>query len=99
MKLSRSKFLMLSVVLCVALVWVSIPQAAGAAEVPSTAKLSNIKKVITSPGFWGGNSFALGQDGTVWAWGSNVYGQFGNGVASPEGWTITPHRLGMELPG
>ncbi|MFE4711750.1 stalk domain-containing protein [Paenibacillus sp. NPDC056722] len=93
MKLSRSKSLMLSVVLCVALLWVPIPQAVGAAEVPSTAKLSNIKKIVASPGFWGGNAFALGQDGTVWAWGSNVYGQFANGVASPEGWTITPHRL------
>ena len=28
------------------------------------------------------NDVAVGQDGSVWAWGNNLYGQFGNGAGS-----------------
>lgn len=67
------------------------PQGMSAAT--STGKLSGIKEIVASSGFWGGSSFALGKDGTVWVWGSNVFGQFANGTAGPEGWTITPGRI------
>ncbi|WP_151734708.1 stalk domain-containing protein [Paenibacillus tengchongensis] len=59
----------------------------------STGKLSGIKEIVASSGFWGGSSFALRQDGSVWVWGSNVFGQFAKGTASPEGWTVTPQRI------
>ncbi|WP_339315559.1 hypothetical protein [Paenibacillus sp. FSL R10-2734] len=69
----------------------SVPQTINAA--PSSAKLSGIKEIVATSGFWGGSSFAVGTDGTVWSWGSNIYGQFANGIAGPEGWTITPHSI------
>ncbi|MGN7763705.1 stalk domain-containing protein [Paenibacillus sp. 22594] len=59
----------------------------------AASKLSGIQQIVASAGFWGGSSFALGKDGSVWVWGSNVYGQFANGTAGPQGWTITPHRI------
>jgi hypothetical protein len=87
------KLRLFSLVICFAVIAVvSIPQATSAA-VPSVAKLSGIKEIVASPGFWGGSSFAVGTDGSVWTWGSNVFGQFANGTAGPEGWTITPHRV------
>ncbi len=57
------------------------------------AKLSGIKEIVASSGFWGGSSFALKQDGTVWVWGSNFFGQFARGTSSPDGWIITPLRI------
>ncbi|MCY1019463.1 RCC1 domain-containing protein [Pyxidicoccus sp. MSG2] len=36
----------------------------------------------------GGHSLALRPDGTAWAWGSNAYGQLGNG--GPTLYTTTP---------
>lgn len=69
----------------------SVPQVISAA--PSSAQLSGIKEIVATSGFWGGSSFALMTDGTVWAWGSNVFGQFAKGTAGPEGWTITPHSI------
>ena len=32
-----------------------------------------------------GNGYALGSDGTVWAWGLNTYGQLGNGTTTASG--------------
>ncbi|OKP82658.1 hypothetical protein A3848_29005 [Paenibacillus sp. P32E] len=61
--------------------------------VSAASKLPGIQQIVASAGFWGGSSFALGKDGSVWVWGSNVYGQFANGTAGPQGWTITPHRI------
>ncbi|MED0757677.1 hypothetical protein P4S93_00735 [Aneurinibacillus thermoaerophilus] len=40
-------------------------------------KLSNIKQVYAKSG----SSFAIGEDGTVWAWGENGAGQLGEGTA------------------
>lgn len=91
MNLFARKIRLFSLVVCSALMaTVSVPQANAA---PSSAKLSGIKEIVAAPGFWGGSSFALGKDGTVWAWGSNMFGQFANGIAGPEGWTITPHSI------
>ncbi|MBT2291666.1 hypothetical protein J7E73_21555 [Paenibacillus albidus] len=84
---------MISLILCSVLLLSAAPMPAGAAISP--AKLSGIKEIVASGGFWGGNSFALGKDGSVWVWGSNVFGQFANGTAGPEGWIITPHRLSV----
>ena len=37
----------------------------------------------------GGHSLALDQDGTVWSWGNNEYGQLGDGTTDS---SITPQR-------
>lgn len=92
MNWTRRGLSLFSLFICSSMLAVAIaPQHADASS--ESAKLSNIKEVIASAGFWGGSSFALGKEGTVWAWGSNYSGQFANGTAGPEGWTITPHRL------
>ncbi|MCL6603614.1 MAG: hypothetical protein K6T94_12120 [Paenibacillus sp.] len=89
---TRRGLSLFSLFICSSMLAVAItPQHADASS--ESAKLSNIKEVIASAGFWGGSSFALGKEGSVWAWGSNYSGQFANGTAGPEGWTITPHRL------
>ncbi|OMD78745.1 hypothetical protein [Paenibacillus odorifer] len=96
MHLFSRKLRLFSLLVCSSLVTaLSVPQVISAA--PSPGKLGGIKEIVASPGFWGGSSFAVGTDGNVWSWGSNVFGQFANGTAGPEGWTITPHRIaGLE---
>lgn len=92
MNLFAGKLRLFSLVIVSAIVaGSSTPQKVGAAT--STPKLSGIKEIVASSGFWGGSSFAVGKDGSVWGWGSNINGQFANGTAGPEGWTITPHRV------
>lgn len=92
MNLLARKLRLFSLVVCSTFMAVtSVPQVISAD--PSSAKLSGIKEIVATSGFWGGSSFALGNDGTVWSWGSNVFGQFANGTAGPEGWTITPHSI------
>lgn len=59
----------------------SVPQVISAAL--SSAPLSGIKEIVATSGFWGGSSFTLRTDGTAWAWGSNVFGQFANGTYDP----------------
>jgi alpha-tubulin suppressor-like RCC1 family protein len=94
MNLLARKLRMISLVVCsIFMAAMLVPQAIKAA--PSSAKLSGIKEIVAKGGFWGGSSFALGTDGTVWSWGSNVFGQFANGTAGPEGWTITPHSIAV----
>ena len=44
----------------------------------NTGYLSNIKAIAAG----GGHSLALDNNGTVWAWGDNEYGQLGNGTNS-----------------
>ncbi|WP_248548103.1 hypothetical protein [Paenibacillus odorifer] len=96
MHLFSRKLRLFSLLVCSSLLTaLSVPQVISAA--PSPGKLGGIKEIVASPGFWGGSSFAVGTDGNVWSWGSNVVGQFANGTAGPEGWTITPHRIaGLE---
>lgn len=92
MNLFSRKLRAFSLAICLIIVTtISFPQGMSAAT--SAGKLSGIKEIVASSGFWGGSSFALGKDGTVWVWGSNVFGQFANGTAGPEGWTITPERI------
>jgi len=92
MNLFTGKIRLLGLLACSLLLSAALlPQSAGAAS--SAALLKDMKEIVASPGFWGGNAFALGKDGTVWAWGSNINGQLANGAAGPEGWTITPQRL------
>ncbi|MEK4350291.1 stalk domain-containing protein [Paenibacillus sp. FSL R5-0475] len=92
MNLLARKLQLFSLAVCSTFMAVtSVPQVISAD--PSSAKLSGIKEIVATSGFWGGSSFALGTDGTVWSWGSNVFGQFANGTAGPEGWTITPHSI------
>ncbi len=50
----------------------------GAFESYVPVPVSNISGVTAVYGGWGWN-FALKNDGTVWAWGSNILGSFGNG--------------------
>ncbi|CAH1055630.1 hypothetical protein PAECIP111894_01782 [Paenibacillus pseudetheri] len=84
MNLLVRKLRLFSLVVCSTFMAVmSVPQVISAD--PSSAKLSGIKEIVATSGFWGGSSFALGTDGTVWSWGSNVFGQFANGTAGPEG--------------
>lgn len=92
MNLFSRKLRFLSMAVCTVIIAMSVPQPVAGA-ISSSAKLSGIKEIVTSPGFWGGSSFAIGKDGTVWAWGSNYNGQFANGTAGPEGWTITPQMI------
>jgi alpha-tubulin suppressor-like RCC1 family protein len=40
----------------------------------------------------GGDGYAVGSDGSVWAWGANNYGQLGNG-------TTTPSTVPIKVPG
>ena len=49
----------------------------------------DIVAVAVSPSSYGGSSYALRSDGTVLAWGSNVYGQLGDGT-SGLGFSGTP---------
>lgn len=42
------------------------------------ANLPNIRSIATGPT----NSFALADDGSVWAWGDNTYGQIGDGTTT-----------------
>lgn len=68
MHLFARKLRLLSLLVCSTLVTaLSVPQVISAA--PSPAKLSGIKEIVASPGFWGGSSFAVRTDGTVWSWG------------------------------
>lgn len=49
-------------------------------KINETPKLKNIKALYASESKWGEISwFALSNDGNVWAWGSNTYGQLGDG--------------------
>ncbi|MFT3743279.1 MAG: hypothetical protein QM785_03190 [Pyrinomonadaceae bacterium] len=62
-----------------------------AAEVPG---LTNVVMVAAGPGV----STALKRDGTVWVWGSNYQGQFGNGerdgtVGMNVGWYLEPRQV------
>ncbi|MFP4979088.1 stalk domain-containing protein [Paenibacillus sp. CN-4] len=56
-------------------------------------KLDGIREIYAASGFWGGSSFAVGKDGSVWVWGSNIAGQFGSGQSGAYGWTNAPHQI------
>ncbi|OME19398.1 hypothetical protein BSK47_15215 [Paenibacillus odorifer] len=73
-----------------------IPQVISAA--PSPGKLGGIKEIVASPGFWGGSSFAMGEnskyavlkDGTAVAWGTNMFGQLGISAVDSRPFAISP---------
>lgn len=67
----------------------------GKAEAAETGarKMDGIREIYAASGFWGGSSFAVGKDGSVWVWGSNIAGQFGSGQSGAYGWTNAPHQI------
>lgn len=89
----RLKRLMLCAILLTGIFSIVTEVSSAPAPAPEAAKLSGIDKIIASKGFWGGSAFALDKEGTLWSWGSNFFGQFGSGIAGPEGWTMTPHSV------
>jgi len=54
-----------------------------------TGFLNNIKSISTGSGF----SAALDNDGNIWTWGQNSYGQLGNGTEGAGTDTNTPHKV------
>lgn len=42
----------------------------------------------------GNNSMAVKNDGTLWAWGSNQFGQIGDGLFGEENNVISPKKIG-----
>ena len=48
-------------------------------KISETPKLKNIKAIYVSGTKWYISYFALSNDGNVWAWGNNDYGQLGDG--------------------
>lgn len=68
MNLFAGKLRLFSLLICSVIIAASAtPQTVDAVTV--SPKLSGIKEIVASSGFWGGSSFAVGTDGTVWAWG------------------------------
>ena len=54
-----------------------LPFQAAAAEAGSVVEAESSKSGVTMVAAGGGHSLALKKDGTVWAWGTNYYGQLG----------------------
>ena len=56
----------------------------GSYTIVQVTGLANVKDIVVGNDYWTGNhrtySLALKQDGTVWAWGFNEYGQLGDGT-------------------
>lgn len=48
-------------------------------KISETPTLKNIKAIYVSSTKWYNSYFALSNDGNVWAWGNNDYGQLGDG--------------------
>ncbi|MDQ8737988.1 fibronectin type III domain-containing protein [Paenibacillus sp. LHD-38] len=63
-----------------------VPFQAAAAEAGSAVATENMKSGVTMVAGGGHHTLALKQDGTVWAWGNNVYGQLGDG-STTDGYT------------
>jgi alpha-tubulin suppressor-like RCC1 family protein len=64
--------------------------------VPTQIGSASNWKSIAATGWWmmgGGYSKATRTDGTLWAWGANYNGQFGNGTTNS---TYTPTQVGTE---
>lgn len=63
-------------------------------EVGEVPNLTGVKAIATGQGV----SHALKQDGSVWVWGCNWFGQFGNGLRTDppgvtSGWDIIPQQV------
>ena len=66
------------------------------ADSPLPLQVRNLTGV-TAIAAGGHFSLALKSDGAVWTWGSNVYGQLGNGRSGRNAYSDVPVRAGTEL--
>lgn len=55
--------------------------------------LTNVIAIAANNNQWDSFSLALKDDGTVWAWGRNRYGQLGNGISGEDAFSSTPVQV------